>query len=121
MGWWEFDAPNLGLRYPGPDLERSVLWHAGLLGEDERLALEADWRREFERSQQPGFFVCSGPGKFYDGAVGRRKHFRWCDLPSELIQRWSAGRRHATQTFRQLLDQGQEKPAPVTGIPDAGS
>src|SRR4051812_40615483 len=44
--WWGFDSP---IPYPagGYDRERSTLYEAGLLDEEERAWLLADWRREF--------------------------------------------------------------------------
>src|SRR5215467_7882606 len=46
LAWWQFDCPA-GLKYDY-DHERSILWRAGILGADEKLDLEAEWRREFE-------------------------------------------------------------------------
>ena len=65
-GWWAYEAP---LRWPGYDREQSTLYLAGLLGDEEKVELEAEWRRHFERSQVPGFTFCSGPGEHAHGAT----------------------------------------------------
>jgi hypothetical protein len=91
--WWELESG--GLKYPGYDAEASTLWRAGLLGEAEKAELEAGWRRDFERAHDPDFFFCDGPGEFFEGAVARRKHFQWADIPIELVKRWTAERRQA--------------------------
>src|SRR6516225_1885744 len=91
MAWWQYEA---AIPWPGYDRERSTLYSAGLLGEDEKTELEAEWRREFERGQQRGFFFCSGPNKYYSGAVARRELYRWADIPLELVKRWTTGRQH---------------------------
>jgi hypothetical protein len=118
MAWWQYEA---AIPWPGYDRERSTLWRAGILDLDEKIELEAEWRRDFEHSQQPGFWFCAGPDKQYSGAIARRALYAWADIPPELVRRWTAGRRQAAQTIQGLLDQGQEKTAPATGIADAGS
>jgi hypothetical protein len=89
--WWELEAGDL--EYPGYDLERSTLWRAGFLGEAEKAALEVEWRREFERAHAPHFFFCDGPGQTFQGAVARRGHFNWADIPVELVKQWTGERR----------------------------
>ena len=79
QGWWEFEAP--------PDLhrtyatERSTLYERGLLGIDEAVQLEAEWRRGFDEAQ-----------KFSTDAE-REQHYREIDLPASLRRRWSAAAR----------------------------
>jgi hypothetical protein len=87
QGWWQFEAP-----FPRPDYEceRSTLYEAGLLGEEEKAELEAWWREQFERTYEPHFFFCDGPGSFFRGAVARRKHFEWADIPRKLVREWVA-------------------------------
>src|SRR5262249_57277873 len=87
--WWELEAPGLGLVYPGYFHERSYLYDADVLGEEERTELVAFWRRESERS----FFYTAAPGEILHGAAARRKHFEWADIPRSLIERWQAERR----------------------------
>jgi hypothetical protein len=77
MAWWSYEAP---IPWPGYERERSTLYAAGLLGEDEKAELEAEWRREFDRAQEPGFTICLGPGEHLEGAAARRVHFRWADI-----------------------------------------
>src|SRR5215831_455581 len=52
LGWWAFEAPEKGLyRYPGYEHERSTLYEfSDVLSAEERTELEAQWRREFDRS-----------------------------------------------------------------------
>jgi hypothetical protein len=100
LAWWEFDAPP-GLRYDD-DHERSVLWRAGVLGGDEKQELEAEWRREFERSF----------GRL--DAKARRRHFRIADIPRELVAAWTAERKRNAKTIRKLAVETGE-PADATG------
>jgi hypothetical protein len=88
LAWWRYDAGDL--RYPGYDRERSTLYEAGMLAEDERAELVAHWREEFDRAHRPDFFCCEGPGRFFHGEPARRAHYRWADIPSELVEEWSA-------------------------------
>jgi hypothetical protein len=44
MAFWQYDAPDLGLRWPGYEHEQEALYEAGLLQGAEREALEAEWR-----------------------------------------------------------------------------
>jgi hypothetical protein len=89
QAWWKFDT---SIPYPGYARERSTLWAAGLLGKQERHALEAYWREEFARAWQPGFAAVSAPGEIYHGEAARQKHFAWADIPSALVQQWEAAR-----------------------------
>jgi hypothetical protein len=41
QAWWEFEAPALGLRWPGVDREHRVLYEAGVLGAEEIAQLKA--------------------------------------------------------------------------------
>jgi len=90
MAWWEFEAGDL--RYPGYDRERSFLFERGLFADAERAELVPHWREEFDRAHSPGFFHCAGPGKFLDGDAARRAHFAWADIPSSLVDAWTAER-----------------------------
>jgi hypothetical protein len=74
LAFWQYDAP---MRWPGYDAERSTIYEAGLLGDDERAALEAEWRREFDRAQR------------LPTGEARRGHLRWADVPDELVRRWT--------------------------------
>ena len=94
--WWQYDSP---IPFPGPDLERSALYDAGLLGEQEREQLIAEWRSEFERAQMPGFGFCVGmrvDGKgaeWLAGQAAREAHYAWADIPASLIEQWRTGAR----------------------------
>jgi hypothetical protein len=93
QAWWRYDAPNIP--YPGYARERSTLWAAGLLGKQERHALEAYWREEFARAWQPSFFFTAAPGEILQGEAARQKHFAWADIPSALVEQWEAARQRA--------------------------
>jgi hypothetical protein len=99
--WWGFDSP---IPYPagGYDRERSTLYEAGLLDEEERAWLLADWRREFARAQSADFFFCDGPQSFFHGATARRKHYRWADIPDTLVREWTAEHQRRRKTIRKL-------------------
>jgi hypothetical protein len=90
MAFWRFEAGDL--RYPGHETERSTLYQAGLLGEEERRELLAEWRQEFERAQAPDFWFCLGSGRSLKGASARRAHYRWAGIPRELVREWTAQR-----------------------------
>ena|SRR5215471_1739778 len=70
MAWWCFDAPGLGLKWPGRDREQSYLFEAGVLSETECDELLRFWRRD------------------------------WADVPHSLRQQWQAERRHRGRAIR---------------------
>jgi hypothetical protein len=78
LAWWRYDR------------ERSTLYEAGLLAEEERAELLAYWRHEFNRAHGRDFFYCAGPGRILHGAAARREHFRWADIPRALVAAWRA-------------------------------
>jgi hypothetical protein len=83
---WEGDRPPY-------DLERSELWRRGLLTEEEKAALEAEWRTEWDFCHQPGFAIARAwPNSLLKGAAARREHLAWADVPCELVQDWTAMR-----------------------------
>jgi hypothetical protein len=78
-GWWEFEAGDL--KHPGYFHEKSVLWRApGVLSESERAEVEREWMVEFAKARGMG-------------AQERREHHEHCDIPPELIERWTAAAR----------------------------
>jgi hypothetical protein len=101
QAWWRYEAP---IAWPGLDRERSTLYAAGLLGDAEKVELEAEWRHEFDRAQEPGFSLCTGPGDWLEGAAARRAHYRYADIPRGLVKRWMAERKRQARTIRQLQD-----------------
>ena len=108
-GFWEFEAP-----FPRPfEREQASLFEANLLEPEERAALVERWREQFERAWEPHFFHCEGPGRFFDGAVGRRKHYAWADIPRELVREWTAQRRRRGRTISKLA-----KALPATTVVD---
>jgi hypothetical protein len=100
--WWRYEAGELGLRYPGYDHEQSYLYEHAQLSEAESAELIAFWRKQFARAQQPGFSYCLGPLKWVEGTRAQRELYRWADIPSSLIKKWSAERRRQARTIRKL-------------------
>jgi hypothetical protein len=94
MGWWCFEAREMGLRYPGFEYERSVLWETpGVLSEEERAELEREWRRQWDRCWDDlHFFHCAGPDKNFTGDEARVRHLSWADVPPALVDLWLAER-----------------------------
>jgi hypothetical protein len=90
MAWWHYDSP---LPWPGYDTERSALYAAGLLGEEEKAQLESEWRHDFERAANPGFVLTLSPDEHLTGAAARRAHYRWADIPAQLVRKWTAERK----------------------------
>jgi hypothetical protein len=87
-GWWRYDAP---IPYPGDERERSALYEAGVVTGDEKAELELNWRAEFEQAYAPGY-----------GADRRRKHFRDCDIPRELVRKWTAERKRRSKAIKKF-------------------
>ena len=83
----------LGLRrYPGYEHERSVLCEfSDVLSEEERAQLEAEWRREFERSWRPNFCYCK-EGRIFTGDIARELHWLWADIPPPYLDKLMAER-----------------------------
>jgi hypothetical protein len=92
--WWMLEAT---ISYPGFGAERSVLWRMDLLSADERVALETEWKAAFREAQAPDFTVNDGSGELLKGDCARAAHYRWADIPSSLIKRWSAAARRRTR------------------------
>jgi len=67
---WDGDRPPY-------DRERSVLWRAGVLTEEERAELEVGWWAAFDAAK----------GK---SAQERRDSYKHHDIPSELIEVWGS-------------------------------
>jgi hypothetical protein len=88
VAWWAYESPD-DLDFPGPELERSTLFEAGLLTEPEQAELVAYWKYEFARACHPGFFVCLGQGHFLEGEQARQAHYRWADIPAALVEAWT--------------------------------
>jgi len=80
MGWWQLDPEAEKLEYPGYNHERSYLYEAGVLSEEERSELETEWRQAFDAAK----------GK---SARERREAFEFADIPDELIERWQGARK----------------------------
>ena len=97
LGWWCYEAREMGLRYPTYAYERSVLWETpNVLSEAERAELERKWRHEFDRCwDDPHFFHCAGPDKNFTGDEARVRHLVWADVPPELVYKWLDEREQA--------------------------
>jgi hypothetical protein len=77
LAWWTYEAP--ADLYYDFQTERSTLFMANLLAEDERAELLVYWRREFARMLDPTF----------GDMEACRVHRESCDLPSSLLAQWS--------------------------------
>jgi hypothetical protein len=105
QAFWEFDSP---VPFPGRDLEQSTLWRLGVFSADEKVRVERQWREALERAQDPNFSYCLGPAEFLIGDLARKAHYKWCDIPSELIQKWSAERRRRKERPPNAIVEGAE-------------
>jgi hypothetical protein len=76
QAWWEFDSP---IPFPGPDRERSTLYAANLLAENERAELLKFWREQFEQR-------LLDPNVSLDACEA---HIEWCDMPRSLLAKWA--------------------------------
>jgi hypothetical protein len=107
QAWWDYEAP---IPYPRDhDYRQAALWEAGLLSDQERNDLEAQWREHFEKAQEPGFQYCIGHRKKGDtfaswlkGRAARRAHYKWAGIPHELLRQWTEERRCRSKTIRKL-------------------
>jgi hypothetical protein len=88
-GFYEFEYAG---RRPPYDLERSTLWREGLLTAEERAELEREWEVEFAAAQTPNFMLNTGHEILKDDEA-RAAHYRWADIPHELVKRWTAAHR----------------------------
>jgi len=77
-GWWEFNAGDL--EHPGYFRERSYLYEHNVLGQQERVELEAAWKTAFDAARGMD-------------ARERREHLAHHDVPDELIREWTAARK----------------------------
>jgi hypothetical protein len=114
--WWTLESP---IPFPGYERQGSALFEANLLEPEERAALGDWWREEFAKAWEPHFFHCDGPGRLFEGAVARRKHYAWADIPNELVKQWTAQRERRGRTIGELA-----KALPATTIvdePDRGT
>jgi hypothetical protein len=84
---FEFDGPR-----PRYNEERSVLWRMGLLSVGEKVALECEWKVEFAKAQAPNFTLNDGH-EVLRGELAQAAHYRWADIPRELIRRWQTAER----------------------------
>jgi hypothetical protein len=110
--WWRYEAPEIGgLGKSGRrpyEHERSILYDFApqVLGAEEKLELEKEWRKEFDRTWAPGFSVCR-EGQVITGQGARELHWIWMDLPLVLHDKWMAERQRRDQVIREL---GEESP-----------
>ena len=111
QAWWEFESGNLQFN---ADRERSTLWRAGVLAESEVAELEAYWRQEFERTFEPSFGFHSGGRVLRDG-LARREHYKWADIPRELVKAWTSQRRARTIRRRKQTATSPAEPAEAPG------
>jgi hypothetical protein len=99
MAWWDYEA---SIPFPGYERQQARLFEAGLLSEPEAQELLAWWREQFDHAWSPHFFHCDGPGRIYEGPIGRQKHFAWAGIPRALLKQWKAERRRRSRTIRKI-------------------
>lgn len=87
--WWAYEAP---IPWPGYDDETLALYKAGLLSAEELSELTPWWREQYDRSHDPDFFYCGAPGNFLKGAEARKAHYRWAQIPPDIVKRWDEER-----------------------------
>jgi hypothetical protein len=80
---FEWDGPR-----PRYAVERSTLWRSGALSAEEKAALEAEWKQEFDAARR-------------EGARVRQEHYAASDIPNELIEKWTAQKKRAPAGKRQ--------------------
>jgi len=88
LAWWIYEK---GRRYPGSEHERSLLYEADLLTQEERTELEAWWREEFQKTQVEGFTFYH-EGRIVTGDEARQRHWLFIDLPPPLLDKFLAER-----------------------------
>ena len=104
--WWAYESPvPCPCVFDGPR-ECRVLYEIGELSEEEIEALTPEWRRHYERSHEPLFGYCKGPGKWLEGPAARRALYKWAGIPREFIRKWDAERARRTKTIRKLAKVG---------------
>jgi hypothetical protein len=122
MAWWTLESP---IAFPGYEQQQSVLFEANLLEPEERAELERWWHEQFLRAWNPQFFHCDGPGRILEGEPARKAHFKWADIPTSLLKRWSAEYRRPERTIGTLakaasaLDRAPEVAAAGDGPSEA--
>ena len=111
--WWDYEAP---FRRPDEyEQEPACLYAAGLLEEEEKRELVADWRETFQSAQQPDFFICCGPGDLRRGVAARRAAYADAGIPRELVRQWTAAHQRRVKTIRKLQTVHKEEPAKPDG------
>jgi hypothetical protein len=78
-----------------------VLYIEGLPGEIEARELLAYWREEFDKANAPDF-VFHWNGRLLRGAVARRQHYQYIDLPLEEAVAWTRERRRNARVIRAM-------------------
>jgi len=114
LGWWWYEASERGLPPRHPALhERSILYEfSDVLSAEERAELEAEWRKEFDRTWDTNFSFYAD-GKYYTGDVARELAWIAMDLPMVLHDKFMAERKRRGRVVRQLEEEsstGQQQP-----------
>jgi hypothetical protein len=105
--WWEYESPLP--RDPDFDVPQCVqLYKMGELRADELAELLQEWRRHYERAQEPGFTYClgqkNGRPEWLEGAAARKALYRWAGIPAEIVRKWNAEWARPTKTVRQISE-----------------
>jgi hypothetical protein len=126
-GWWQYDAPTLGVRRPR-DLgyEKATLWEHGLLSPEEVVTLEREWRKHFDDANSPDYIgECIGYDRvrhcavWVKGAAARRALYRWAGIPRALIKRWSSESGRPARSRRTVKPAPPKPATPPTSTPPA--
>jgi len=106
LGWWWYEASERGLPPRHPALhERSILYEfSDVLSAEERAELEAEWRKEFDRTWDTNFSFYAD-GKYYTGDVARELAWIAIDLPMVLHDKFMAERKRRGRTIRELEEE----------------
>jgi hypothetical protein len=101
-GWWTYEAPALGLAWPGYEQQAVVLYEAGVLEGAELAELLQFWREEFDRCHASDFTVTRPwPEPMLTGKRARAAHLAWANIPPSLLEQFRAERRRRHQRNQQ--------------------
>lgn len=82
--WWRYDK---GMEPPPCDEESALLWRMGELQGAERAQVETWWRMEYDDAHDMD---------------DRTRHWRWHEIPLELVKKWDAEKRGAAPRIQEL-------------------
>jgi hypothetical protein len=104
MGWWLYESPFRSRRHPGA---HHLYEFSDALSADERVELEAFWRKEFDKTWREGF-SCYHEGRIFTGDIAREYHWLWADIPPPYLDKLMAERERRGQVIRELEEESQQ-------------